>query len=113
MPRWLFAAVATLVVGMASPALAQDPHVGTWKENLAKSKSTPAPTTPAPKSVTWKYEVADGNGLKLTIDTVGADGKLTTTTPYTAHVDGKDYPYLGSTAVDAIMLKRVDASSWE
>jgi hypothetical protein len=55
MSRWISAAVVTLVVGIASPVLAKDAHVGTWKENLAKSN--PAPTTPAPQSVTWKYEV--------------------------------------------------------
>jgi hypothetical protein len=55
----------------------------------------------------------EGDGVRLTIDTVNADGTHTTTTPYSAHVDGKDYPYMGSATVDAIVLKRIDASSWD
>jgi hypothetical protein len=99
-------------LGSAWVASAGDPHVGTWKLNLAKSKSDPPPTGPAPQSVTWKYEVFEGDGVKMTTDTLGADGKHAVA-GYSAHADGKDYPYSGSTAIDAIVLKRVDAYSWD
>src|SRR6266566_2888405 len=98
--RWLFVAVVVLAVGISSPALAQDAHVGTWKQNFAKSKLAPPPTTPQPQSITRTYEMF-GDGLKATFVTVSADGKSTTVT-YSAHFDGKDYPYTGTTAFDTI-----------
>ena len=45
-------------VAAASP----DPHLGTWKLNVAKSKYSPGP---APKEVTMKIE-AKGAGIHLT-----------------------------------------------
>jgi len=111
MSRWFAAAVVLLAVGVASPVLAQDAHVGTWKLNLAKSKFEPPSTAPAPQSVTRKYEMF-GDGLKATFETVGADGKQTTAT-YRAHFDGKDYPFIGNPNFDAIALKRIDASTFE
>jgi hypothetical protein len=109
--RWLFVAVVVLAFGIASPALAQDAHVGVWKLNFEKSKITPPPTGPQPQSITRTYEKF-GDGLKATLETVGADGKRTTAT-YSAHFDGKDYPYAGSAAIDAIALKRIDDHSFE
>lgn len=111
MSRWIFVAVVLLTVGLASPIFAQDAHVGTWKLNFEKSKVTPAPTGPQPQSVTRTYEKF-GDGLKATLETVSADGTHTTAT-FSAHFDGKDYPYTGSAAIDAIALKRIDDHSFE
>jgi hypothetical protein len=111
MSRWLFVAVAVLAVGVTSPAFAQDAHVGTWKQNFAKSKQDPPASAPAPQSVTRTYEMY-GDGLKATIVTVGADGKQTTAT-YSARFDGKDYPYTGNATIDTISLKRIDNNSFE
>lgn len=111
MTRWLFLAVVVLALGVAPTVLAQtDPHIGTWKLNPAQSKSTPPPTNP-PQSVMRTYEPFEGNGIKATFVTVSADGKRTTST-YSAHFDGKDYPYTGTTNLTAIALKKVDAYSW-
>ena len=76
--------------------------MGTWKQNFAKSKHVPTPTGPQPQSITRTYEMF-GDGLKATIVTVSADGKRTTAT-YSAHFDGKDYPYIGNPTIDTIAL---------
>jgi hypothetical protein len=103
-------AIALFAVGLAAPAFAQDAHLGTWKGDIAKSTFSPAPTGPAPISVTRTYEMF-GKGLKNTLTTVSADGKSSTST-YSAHFDGKDYPYVGSQNFDTIALKRINASTF-
>jgi hypothetical protein len=112
MRRWLFLAVIALALGFSSPVLAQeDAHIGMWKQNFAKSKSTPAPTGTQPQSITRKYEKF-GDGLKYTSEVVTADGKRTTST-WSAHFDGKDYAFKGSPNFDAIALKRIDAHTFQ
>jgi hypothetical protein len=86
-----------------------DPRsLGTWKLNVAKSKFSPGP---APKSLTVKFEKA-GQGVKLTTEGVGADGKPSATS-YTANYDGKDYPLTGSPIADTVALRKVDANTVE
>jgi hypothetical protein len=109
--RWFLVAVVGFGVGLASPVFAQDAHVGTWKQDFAKSKLDPAPTAPAPQSITRTYEKF-GDGLQFTQVTVSADGKSTTST-YSAHYDGKEYPLTGNANADIIILKRIDASTLE
>lgn len=107
----LAVAAAALTVAMASPAFAQDAHVGTWKQNFAMSKSTPVPTAPQPRSATRTYAMF-GDGLKFTAVTVSADGKKTTST-YSAHYDGKESPLDGNANADTIILKKIDARTFE
>jgi hypothetical protein len=108
----LFVVVVVLTLGVSPLVLAQsDPHIGTWKLNISKSKITPPPTNPPPQSVMRTYEAFEGDGIKATFVNVSADGKKTTST-YSAHFDGKDYPYTGETTLNAIALKRVDAYTW-
>jgi hypothetical protein len=98
-----------LVAAVASIGSAQnDPRVGSWKLNLAKSKYDPGP---ASKSDMRTYE-ADGDGVKATVKIVSATGDATTRT-YSAKYDGKDYPETGNPAVDTIALKRINASTQE
>ena len=86
-----------------------DPRVGTWKLNVAKSTYSPGP---APQSVMVKVEAA-GQGEKATTDFVNADGTRTTT-QYTAGFDGKDSPLTGSQlGADMVSLKRIDAQTTE
>jgi hypothetical protein len=105
---------ATFMVGsllwiQSASAQAADPLLGTWKLDVAESKFSPGPP---PKSITVTFEQA-GEGVKVTADAVGADGKATHTT-YTGNYDGKDYPVTGSgTGADTVSLKRVDARTTE
>ena len=97
---------AAVVVGLASaPALAQsNPLVGTWKLNAAKSKGTTF------KSGGTKVEAA-GDGVKFTVDLVGADGSATHWA-FTANYDGKDNPVTGKNPYgDTVALTRVDAKT--
>jgi len=87
---------------------AADPVVGTWTLNVAKSKFSPGP---APKQETRVYE-AQGEGIKVTVKTVAADGHSTTVL-ISANYDGKDYPVTGSSAYDAIALKRINDQTAE
>jgi hypothetical protein len=89
----------------ASPA---DPHVGTWKLNVAKSKYSPGP---APKEVTMKIE-AKGAGIHLTQTGTDAAGKPIKI-DFTANYDGKDTPVTGVANTDTIAVKRVDANTSE
>ncbi|MCX6542821.1 MAG: hypothetical protein NTV05_00200 [Acidobacteria bacterium] len=106
----LFAVLALgLVVELAGTTLAQsnDPRLGTWKLNLAKS--TYAAGT-APKSVTFTT-VAAGAGVKVTVDTVAADGTVEHWA-YTANYDGKDFPIVGNNSqADTGARTRVDANT--
>jgi len=96
----------------AGPLLAQDnPFLGTWKLNLAKSKFEPGP---APKSQT-RTVTAEGDSVKYSFEGIGSDG-----TPFsygfTVKYDGKDYPITGNGApagADTISLKKVDSHKAE
>ena len=82
--------------------LAQDPNIGTWKLNEAKSKISPG----APRNTTVIYE-AEGDSVKVKIDGVGSDGKPTHN-EWTGKYDGKDYPVTGDPNSDSRSLMKVD-----
>jgi len=102
---------------LASGALwsQQNPLVGTWKLNLAKSKYSPANL--APKSGTTKIEAVAG-GIKLTADGVDAQGQATHL-EYTAMFDGKDYPIQATIGgrpnpnQDAVTWRKIDDYTYE
>ena len=96
--------LAASVLALAVIALAQNPNVGTWKMNSAKSKFSSAPT----KSYIIKIE-AQGGSFKFVQDMVDADGKAIHRT-WTAKYDGKDYPVVASDA-DAFSCTRPDANT--
>src|SRR4051812_40641350 len=52
-------------------AAADNPFLGTWKLNTAKSKSSPMPVA---QSMTVKFE-ADGENVRRTVTGLDADGK--------------------------------------
>jgi hypothetical protein len=62
----LVLALLTVSVGLAA---ADDPLVGTWKLNLAKSKFSPPPP---PQDTTIKYEPDGANGIKVTAEITDA-----------------------------------------
>jgi hypothetical protein len=86
---------------------ADDPLIGTWKLNLAKSKYT---GMAAPKSQVYKYEANGPDGVKFTNDTVNADGTKIHA-EYAVKFDGKDVPVKGDPQRDATTNKRVDANT--
>ena len=99
-----------LTLALVVPAGAAGP-AGTWKLNVAKSSYSPVP---GPKSATIKI-VAIDNGLTLTNDGIGADGKPTHV-EYTAHYDGKDVAAtVGAlpNGADRVSFKMIDANTFE
>ena len=101
--------VAVAFVLLVGVALAQsnNPHVGTWKLNVAKSKYSPGP---ALKSATTTIETA-GAGAKYVVDQVSADGTARQW-EFTANYDGKDTPVVGDNPdADMVALTRVDATT--
>ena len=96
----LFAAASACVA-------ADDPNMGSWKLNEAKSKYSPG----APKNTLVVYEAA-GDSVKVTVDGVGADGKPTHN-EWTGKFDGKDYPLTGDPSADTRSYKKIDARTLE
>ncbi len=86
----------------AAVCFADDPHMGTWKLNEAKSKIAAG----APKITTVVFEAA-GDSVKVTVDGTNGDG-----TPlhneWTGKFDGKDYPVTGDASVDTRSYKKVN-----
>jgi hypothetical protein len=95
-----------LFVGLAMCS-AQNPMLGTWKLNEAKSK-IPAGSS---KNLMVKYEAA-GDSMKATIDGVDGQGKPTHT-EWTGKFDGKDYPVSGDPTADTRSIKQVDAHNYQ
>jgi hypothetical protein len=96
----LFAAVTVCVA-------ADDPNLGTWKLNEAKSKIAPG----TPKNTTVVCAPA-GDSIKVTVDGVDASGKPSHN-EWTGKFDGKDYPVTGDPTSDTRSYKRVDAHTLE
>jgi hypothetical protein len=83
---------------------ADDPLMGTWKVNVAKSTySSGAP----PMSTISTYEPFGKDGFRFTSDTVNAQGKASHIT-YVSEYDGKDYPIAGDPTRDSNSAKRID-----
>lgn len=96
-------AAEALPVAVQIPPRSDDPVLGVWHLNLAKSKYLPGPV---PKSQTRTYE-ANANGIKATIRTVYSDGQ-SASVEYVADYDSIEYPVTGSPDADAITLKKLD-----
>jgi hypothetical protein len=71
---------------------ADNPNMGTWKLNEAKSKLSAG----APRNHTVKYEAA-GDQIKVTVDGTDDSGKPTHN-EWTGKFDGKPYPVSGLAA---------------
>jgi hypothetical protein len=95
---------------LAMPSVAQDePLIGIWKLNLAKSTFH---FSVAPKSNVHKYEPFGTDGVKATADVVDADGRKIHFT-YSLKFDGKFYPVIGDPTRDMVSLKRFDGYTGE
>jgi hypothetical protein len=93
--------VLTLTLGFIAVGVsfAQNPFMGTWKLNEAKSKLAPG----APKNNTVVYE-ASGDNVKVTIDGTDAAGNPVHS-EWTGKLDGKDYPVTGDPTSDTRSLE--------
>src|SRR5262249_2664212 len=86
----------------AAVCFAEDPQMGTWKLNEAKSKIGAG----SPKLTTVVYEAA-GDSVKVTVDGTDGDGKPLHN-EWTGKYDGKGYPVTGDPNTDTRSYKRVD-----
>ncbi len=92
------------VFGLAGALWAADLFVGTWKVDLAKSKTSYPLDVPLQGNFTTNVEGKD-NGIKVVEDLAWANGNAVQRR-WTAKYDGKDYPVEGDPRVDAISLKK-------
>ena len=100
--RTVFLSLALCCAG-AALSFAQNPQLGTWKLNEAKSH-IPAG---APKNTTVVYEM-QGDNIHVTTDGTEGNGQPSHT-DWTGKFDGKDYPLTGDQSADARSYTRVNA----
>jgi hypothetical protein len=96
--------VCTLVTCLVSLTLcfaADNPLIGTWKLNEAKSKLAPGTT----KNTTVVYEAA-GDNVKVTVDGIDPKGNPAHN-EWTGKFDGKDYPVTGDPTSDMRAYKKI------
>jgi hypothetical protein len=93
--------MALCFVGVAV-SFADNPNMGTWKLNEAKSKIPPGFV----KNTTVVYEAA-GDSVKVTTDGTDKDGNRSHT-EWTGKFDGKDYPLTGDPTADSRSYKKID-----
>lgn len=82
---------------------ADNPFIGTWKLNTAKSKGTPGTMD---KESTQVFE-ADGNGIKRTVTAIDAEGKpikMSATIPW----DGMEHKVAGPMGPAMVAVKKVN-----
>ena len=85
----------------AAMSFADDPQMGTWNLNEAKSKFAPG----VPKNHTVVYE-ATGDNVKVTVDGTDKDGNATHN-EWTGKFDGKDYPVTGDPTSDMRSYQKI------
>lgn len=102
-----FLMFAVLLASVAVCFAADDPNLGTWKLDEAKSKIGAG----MPKNTTVVY-VAAGDSVKVTVDGVGADDKPSHN-EWTGKYDGKDYPVTGDSTADSRSYKQINARTLE
>ena len=100
--RTVLIGMAVCLVAAAMSFAADNPNMGTWKLNEAKSKFPPM----SPKNTMVVYE-AMGDKVKVTVDGVNGEGKPTHN-EWTGMFDGKDYPLVGDRNAD--MRSNTEAS---
>ena len=94
-------ALAALFVGV-TVCLADNPHMGTWKLNEAKSKFSPG----AAKNTTVVYE-ASGDDIKVTVDGVDGSGAATHN-EWTGKFNGRFYPVTGDATSDMRSYRKIN-----
>jgi len=99
--KTILACLVLLLAGV-SLCFAEDPQLGTWKLNEAKSKIDPQAT----KNTTVVYAMA-GDSVKVTVDGVDKDGKPSHN-EWTGKFDGKEYAVTGDPTSDKRSYKKVN-----
>src|SRR5271169_3650246 len=101
--------ILTLIMLFVSLTMcfAQNPTLGTWKLNEAKSKLVPGTA----KNITVVYAAA-GDNIKGTIDGVDGQGKPTHN-EWMGKFDGKDYPVTGDPNSDTRAIKQIDDHNYD
>jgi hypothetical protein len=102
----ILAVVAIAAVGMVRAQ--DDPRIGTWALNVAKSKYTPGPP-PAREIRTY---TALGHTLNVSVESVDLHGNRASLR-YTAGENGKDYPMTGLASADSIAMRSIDGRRFE
>src|SRR6266480_5953454 len=99
--RVILLTLAALFVG-ATVCLADNPQMGTWKLNEAKSKFGPGAT----KNNTVVYETS-GDSVKVTVDGVDGDGNAIHS-EWTGKFNGKFYPVTGDPTSDMRSYRKIN-----
>jgi hypothetical protein len=99
--RVILFTLAALFVG-ATVCSADNPQMGTWKLNEAKSKFGPGAT----KNNTVVYEAA-GDSVKVTVDGTDGDGNATHN-EWTGKFDGKFYAVTGDPTSDMRSYRKIN-----
>jgi hypothetical protein len=94
--------LAVLFVGV-TVCLADDPNMGTWKLNEAKSKFSPGAT----KNNTVVYEAA-GDSVKVTVDGVDGEGKPSHN-EWTGKFNGRFFAVTGDPTSDMRSYRRINS----
>ena len=99
--RVILLTLAALFVS-ATVCLADNPQMGTWKLNEAKSKFGPGAT----KNTTVMYEAA-GDSVKVTVDGVDGTGAATHN-EWTGKFDGRFYAVTGDPTSDKRSYRKIN-----
>ena len=95
--------LAVLLAGLGLVASADDPNMGTWKLNEAKSHFAKGAT----KNRTVVYEMS-GDQVKVTVDGTDADGN-SVHNEWTGKFDGKYYAVTGDPMSDMRSYTRINS----
>jgi hypothetical protein len=105
--------IGMLLALMVNPlaSLAQGPQIliGTWKQNVAKSKASPGPVN---QSQTSRWESVPGGGFKNIVETVNGAGR-TTRTEQVTKFDGKATEINGSAMPTTREFKWIDDHTYQ
>jgi len=98
----VIASALALVFAATIVCLADNPNMGTWKLNEAKSKFPPG----ASKNHTVTYEAA-GDSIKVTVDGTDASGNALHN-EWTGKFDNMEYPVTGDPTSDTRSYRQVN-----
>jgi hypothetical protein len=97
--RVLATAVVATALAAVTAAQATNPRIGKWRLK---------PTDPQqPSNNVMTYEAFNGTGMKVTVNTLNADGSLTPQWGYTTMFDNKETPMTGSRSTETAAVRMI------